>query len=103
MSCGTTVGNALRGVEGVEKAEASFEKANATVWFSTKKVLVNDLIEAAEAMGFGAELDEDINYPQIVLTVSGMKCQVVIYCFFYSMNDSRFFIFFYFLTFSFLF
>jgi copper chaperone CopZ len=76
MSCGTTVANALKGVEGVEKSEASFENSNAQVWFSTTPVKVASLIQAVEDMGFGAEFDKELTPPNITLNVKGMKCQV---------------------------
>lgn len=73
MSCGTTVENALRGVPGVERAEASFANANATVSLPIgSSVKVEDLISAVEDMGFGCELAP----PTLVLDVEGMMCQV---------------------------
>lgn len=56
QSCGTTVENALRGVPGVSRAEASFRDANARVWGDVDVTL---LIDAVECVGFGAEVGEN--------------------------------------------
>ena len=52
-SCGTTVANALRGVPGVQHAEASFADKTATV---RGTAAVADLIDAVECVGFDATL-----------------------------------------------
>merc|ERR1711990_562743 len=52
-SCGTTVENSLRAVDGVERAVADFTTHSATIWGTAS---VSDLIDAVEMVGFGAEL-----------------------------------------------
>jgi copper chaperone CopZ len=77
MSCGSTVENALRKVPGVERAEASFQDASATVWLPpASSVELKDLISAVEDMGFGCTLSP----PTLVLNVEGMMCQVEMFC-----------------------
>jgi cation transport ATPase len=55
MSCGTTVGNALKSVVGVTHAVASFDDGDARIWVNDMNSLdESKLINAVEEMGFGA-------------------------------------------------
>ncbi|CAM9854602.1 unnamed protein product, partial [Discosporangium mesarthrocarpum] len=67
-NCGTTVGNVLKAVPGVEKVHVSFAERQARVW--GEGVLAADLIDAVESVGFGARVA-----PDAVLSVDGMMCQ----------------------------
>jgi Cu+-exporting ATPase len=78
-NCGTTVHNSLQSVLGVQSVQVSFPSALATVKVvencgSTHDVLVDELIEAVENVGFVACLLEN-SKPSHVLTVLGMMCQ----------------------------
>ena len=57
MSCGgcvKNVTNALAALDGVQKAEVSLEKANATVEFDPAKLQRSDLLQVVEDAGFDA-------------------------------------------------
>eukprot|EP00752_Nemacystus_decipiens_P009679 g8648.t1 len=88
-NCGTTVRKALEGVPGVSHAEVSFAERRATAtWDGTNPergasvaaggaaaeqpfaLLLDALIGAVEAVGFGAAV-----VPDVVLEVEGMMCQ----------------------------
>lgn len=87
-NCGTTVRRALEGVPGVSRAEVSFAQGRATVaWSGGSRpegeansaaaaaqqpflLLLDALVGAVEAVGFGAAV-----VPDVVLEVEGMMCQ----------------------------
>ncbi|DAZ96747.1 TPA: hypothetical protein N0F65_012324 [Lagenidium giganteum] len=88
-NCGTTVQNTLRAVEGVDSAVVSFETHSARVVLARgAKVTPDDLVDAVEAVGFGAAVqtangrDEgsasaSANADPLVISllVEGMMCQ----------------------------
>ena len=60
-SCGTTVQNALRRVDGVVRAECSYADEEAKVWGTAP---VTELIDAVECMGFDATLKKNQHHRQ---------------------------------------
>lgn len=50
------VKRALEGLDGVKKAEVSFEQGEAQVTFDPEKVTIPQMIEAVQKTGFGARL-----------------------------------------------
>ena len=72
-NCGSTVKAALDNLPGVAKTEVSFAEKRARVWGSDGGrgfPSAEELVEAVEAVGFGAEVS-----PDVVLEVEGMMCQ----------------------------
>ena len=72
-NCGSTVKAALDNLPGVAKTEVSFAEKRARVWGSDGGrgfPSPEELVEAVEAVGFGAEVS-----PDVVLEVEGMMCQ----------------------------
>jgi len=72
-SCGSTIENALRSMEGVIKAEASFMKHEAYATIDSSKLSANDLIDTIECIGFEAFVP--IKKKKVILKVDGMMCQ----------------------------
>ena len=48
------MGRALEGLEGVKKAEVSFSKAEAVVYFEEGKATVGEMVRAVRNVGFRA-------------------------------------------------
>jgi len=48
------VGRALEGLEGVKKAEVSFSKKEAIVYFEEGKATVDEMVRAVSKVGFRA-------------------------------------------------
>jgi Cu+-exporting ATPase len=70
-NCGTTVQRALESVQGVTEAQVSFSQKLAVVMGS---VSMQDLIDAVEMVGFGAE-EWKPEHNVIKLAIDGMMCQ----------------------------
>eukprot|EP00633_Aureoumbra_lagunensis_P003600 CAMPEP_0197291060 /NCGR_PEP_ID=MMETSP0890-20130614/11617_1 /TAXON_ID=44058 ORGANISM="Aureoumbra lagunensis, Strain CCMP1510" /NCGR_SAMPLE_ID=MMETSP0890 /ASSEMBLY_ACC=CAM_ASM_000533 /LENGTH=1197 /DNA_ID=CAMNT_0042763589 /DNA_START=14 /DNA_END=3608 /DNA_ORIENTATION=- len=73
-SCGATVESALNDVIGVESAEASYARSEAIVkWRSDTLKNENLLVDAVEAVGFGASIKFGTRI--LKLSIQGMMCQ----------------------------
>ena len=79
-NCGSTVENAIRGVDGVEKVVVVFLTNEARVW--GKQVNMNNVIDTVELVGFDCTIKSSDSAtfesgPDFVISVEGMMCQKV--------------------------